>query len=235
MQILHIRTGRPYAQLEYIIFAFIGLSRKGIVPVIGNPLIRDIGRHANRIFPVLGKQNIILGRMFFQQAGSLVGRRDHLHRIKTIQLVDRLELHDPGSRKRRSFLARQFIFLYPVGRSGILERRIIDSRIITATAHHIFQVINVILSRNSLRLENHFPSLPVHSETAYIGNPFSGRRIHYDQILIFRIQVTAAPFDSSQYRIRRFLYRDNYPVITQRVGIPVSQSVQFVGRHGLSV
>ena len=214
MQILYTCTGSPNTQLEYVIFALIGLTVKEVVSVIGYPFIRNIRSHADREFTVFGKENVFLARVFFQQLVSLVRCSYYLHRIETVQLIDGLKLHNLSSRKRRSFLAREFVLLNPICRSRVFKSRIFNGRIIRATAHYIFQIINVIFSRNSLRLENYLATLSVNAKTTYVSNALTGSGIHYNQILRFGILIATAPFYLCQYSIGFLVYRNNNPMIS---------------------
>ena len=66
MQLLYIRTSGPDTELENIIFSLIGLSVKEIMPVVGNPFIRNIRCHTDGVFAVFRKENIFLSGTFFQ-------------------------------------------------------------------------------------------------------------------------------------------------------------------------
>ena len=214
MQILYTSTGSPNAQLEYVIFALIGLTVKEVVSVIGYPLIRNIRSHADREFTVFGKEYVFLARVFFQQLSSLVRCSYYLHRIETVQLIDGLKLHNLSSRKRRSFLARKLVLLNPICRSRIFKSRIFNGRIIRATAHYILQIINIVFSRNGLRLENYLAMLSANVKATYVSDALTGSGIHYNQILRFGILIATAPFYLCQHCIGLFIYRNNNPMIS---------------------
>ena len=165
--------------------------------VFFNPFIRDICRHTDRETTVFRKQDIFLCRTSFQQGFLFCLGSNHLHRIKRVEVIDGLILLNSSCRQLWSLLTRQLIGLEPFSRSRFLEWRIFYRRIITTSAHYILQIIDIIFTWYSLRLESNLSFFPVYSKPSHIHHPFACLRIDYNQILRFGIQIAPTPVHGS--------------------------------------
>ena len=228
-----LRPGCPKTDLENVILPLVRLTGEGVVAVVRNPFVRDISCHPDREFPVLREYDVILPRMPSKQPFFLSGSRDHLHRIKAVHLANSLKLDHFRLREARKFLGGKPVLLDPFGRGGLLEWRIFDSRICPAAAHHVTEIIHIVVSRNCLWLEYDPAALAAHIPTNNVSDPLSCRGVDHNNVLGAWLKITTTPLDVGENRFRGFFHTQDDPVIAKRIGIPLTCAVKIGGRHVL--
>ncbi|OQB82728.1 MAG: hypothetical protein BWX88_03759 [Planctomycetes bacterium ADurb.Bin126] len=188
----------PQADLEGVELAAAGLAAQRAPGSGLDPSQGQVVAHADGVAAVLAEQQEGGAGVSGEQGLDLAGRRDHLHRVEAVEVVDGLELDEPGGGQVAGLALADGVGGLlagggPGGLGRVGGRQVANAGEIPRALGLEGHVIDEVLARRGGGLEEDVAALARGADGHDVGEAFAGGRVDDEDGLPFGHLVATAP------------------------------------------